>query len=320
MNNKPVIDLDINELIALMLTEGNKGKEAAISLVDESLSSIGPIANLLVQNSMSYQTESEYQLPRNFTGNILNNAVIREGILNLGSQIMSERGLLDENGFTSPLLRPLARTLSSPERVIHNLTVLVDYSREEYLTYLASQLGPKKAEEYLDAQIDENGQNSVFPVVAYQAVIISTRESGVVVAPNDYNSMLFDLQLVPPVPVRTFIVELASIGDSITGDFADKTIVYETKIPGSSGVSFAVHKRDGGWRGAFGNPEDNISYTPVEETGFELAVNIKALDDIYQEDSLVDILNIEEAGEYLARLCSVPLVRKSVEYVAGTRE
>jgi len=315
--HESVIDLDINELAALLLSQGDGGRDAIISLLDESFTSLGPLSNLLVQNAMSFEDRTaEYQLPRNYTGNILKNNLIAGKVERLGTEIMTDRGLIDEGEFTNPIILAIAQVLSNPHRVIHNFTMLAEYTRKDFVHRLAQRLGAEAAEQSVP-QTPPNGIS--YPVTAYAATIISTERGGVVIAPNDFNAMLFDLQLIPAMPVGSFIKELIVVADETTPKSSARTIVYGIKIPGGTEINAAAFSdTSGNWSVPFKSPEDDIEYVPLVDAegnvlASEVAVAVNKTDllDASALRGTFDLPDLDSTGDYIARLSTVPLARRA---------
>jgi hypothetical protein len=312
-----VIDLDITELAAILLTKGGPGTAAAISIIDESLSALGPVANVLVQNAMTYdERTSDYTLPRNYTGKILANKLIAEKVTRLGLEILSDRGLVDDAGFTNPVIEPIMQILTNPNRVIHNFTMLAEYDRREFVARLGQRLG-KDAAENAVPQTPPNGIS--YPVTAYAATIISTEHGGVVIAPNDFNSMLFDLQLIASGSVSGFIKELSVVAEDVTPKSIPRTIVYGIKIPGGTEINSAVFADEkGNWSAAFSTPEDDIQYLPLSNADGSVVSNEFVVasnkTDLLVASALrdsVSLANLDSAGDYIAKLSDVPLAKRN---------
>jgi predicted RNase H-like HicB family nuclease len=312
-----VIDLDIHELSGLLLTQGSPGEDAIVSIIDESLSALGPIANVVVQSAMTFEDRTdEYELPRNYSGSILRNKLIADKAKRLGVQIMSERGLIsDEGGFTNPIIKPILQVLTNPNRVIHNFTMLAEYQRAEFVKQLSVRMGSEAAERSVP-ETPPNGFS--YPVTAYTASIIATEHGSVVIAPNDFNSMLFDLQLVAPGSVAGFVSELVKVANDITPPKAPKTAVYGIKIPGGTEVNAAIFAdASGRWTAAFEEPTQGVEYTPLLDEdggqvdgGYVVAVNSIDLLDARANKESVAFSNIEEAAKYIAKLSDVPLAKR----------
>jgi len=315
--HESVVDLDINELAALLLIQGDAGRSAIISLLDESFSSLGPITNLLVENAMnSVERVQEYKVPKNFTGKVLENEKIAQKVKDLGISILTERGLFEDGEFVNPIITPISQILSNPHRIIHNVTMLSEYTRSEFVERLAGRMGVESAE----LAVPHTPPNGIsYPTTSYAATIISTERGGVVIAPNDFNSMLFDLQLIPAMPVGGFVKELILVAADVATDTKVRSIVYGIKMPGGTEINAAVFSDfEGNWSAPFESAEEDIEYVPLtDENGNVIADEVVIAvnkTDLLEASALRGknaLPNLELATDYIARLSTVPLAKRS---------
>ena len=288
----PIIQLDAFELVSELIKQKTAtGLEASITFFDDVTRLVGPIPNRLVFDVMQRKEPvEEYQLPRNYTGVILRNDTVREGVVAIGKEKMDERR--EREDVDEQLLGELINALCSDFQVLHNVTLIAHLS---------------------GSTIGSGMPNNLYPVTTYSASVVMTEKVGFVIAATDLESLRFDFQMFSPGNLVTIVAALVERAAVTSPAGSQRSLIYTVGLPRKSYIHAAMFGNEQNeWRVANIDPIEDITYSSLEglgEDGVLFAVNKTDLAASQEIAEGTNPLNLTNGVNSLATLSGVYLLK-----------